>query len=171
MTHKHRRFALKAKEAKQIISQVSEKLKIDLEAIFSSKINVEIMEADFGQILLISGKPVLFKKNEASPSTFLPTLITSDLLEALPKIVVDMGAVRFVCNGADIMAPGVVRYEGEFGVNDIVVVVDEKHGKPLAIGETLYSLNEAKNVKQGVVVKNLHYVGDKIWNFTKLVGE
>lgn len=171
MPHKHRRFPLKPKEAKQLISQVSAKLKIDLEAKLGSKINVETVETDFGQLLLINGKPILFKKKEAAPSTFLPTLISSDLLEALPKIVVDMGAVRFVCNGADIMAPGIVRYEGEFGVNDIVVVVDEKHSKPLAIGETLYSSNEAKKVKQGAVTKNLHYVGDKVWNFMKLLNE
>lgn len=165
MTPKHQRFSLKTKEAKQIISQVSEKLKIDLEGKFGSKINVEVIEADFGQLLIIKGKPMLFKIKE----TFLPTLTSTELLQATPKVVVDMGAVRFVCNGADIMAPGIVRYEGEFGVNDIVVVVDEKHGKPLAIGKALYSLNEAKNVKHGVVFKNVHYVGDKVWNFAKLI--
>ncbi len=167
MSHKHRRFSLKTKESKQIISQVSARLKIDFEAILGSKTNVESIETDFGQLLLISGKPMLFRNNE----TFLPTLMAHELLETLPKVVVDMGAVRFVCNGADIMAPGTVRYEGEFRVNDIVVVVDEKHGKPLAIGEALYSLNEAKNVKHGAVVKNVHYVGDKVWNFAKLINE
>ncbi|MCX8151016.1 MAG: DUF1947 domain-containing protein [Candidatus Bathyarchaeota archaeon] len=166
MTHKHQRFSLKTKEAKQIISQVSEKLKIDLESVFGSKINVEVVEADFGQLLLLRGKPALFRKKE----TFLPTLTSNELLKALPKVVVDMGAVRFVCNGADVMAPGIVRYEGEFGANDITVVIDEKHNKPLAIGEVLYNSNEVKNVKQGVIVKNLHYVGDKVWNFTKLIG-
>jgi len=167
MSHKYRRFSLKTKESKQIISQVSARLKIDFEAMLGSKINVESIETDFGQLLLISGKPMLFRNNE----TFLPTLMAHELLEAIPKVVVDMGAVRFVCNGADIMAPGTVRYEGEFGVNDIVVVVDEKHGKPLAIGEALYNVNEAKNVKHGTVVKNVHYVGDKVWNFAKLINE
>jgi PUA domain protein len=82
-----------------------------------------------------------------------------------------MGAVPYVCNGADIMAPGIVRVEGEFSKGDIVLVVDEKHGKPLALGEILYDAAEARNIKQGVIVKNVHYVSDKIWNFAKTLAE
>jgi PUA domain protein len=51
------------------------------------------------------------------------------------------------------------------------LVVDEKHGKPLALGEILYDTAEARNVKQGVVVKNVHYVSDKIWSFAKTLAE
>jgi PUA domain protein len=65
------------------------------------------------------------------------------------------------------MAPGIVRIEGEFSKGDIVIIVDEKHGKPLALGEILYDVENAKNVKQGVVVKNFHFVSDRIWNFAK----
>jgi PUA domain protein len=78
-----------------------------------------------------------------------------------------MGAVPYVCKGANIMAPGIKRIEGEFSKNNIVSVVDEKHGKPIAVGEILYNAEEAKNVKQGIVVKNLYYVGDKTWNLLK----
>jgi predicted ribosome-associated RNA-binding protein Tma20 len=45
--------------------------------------------------------------------------------------------------------------------------VDEKHGKPIAIGEILYDKDAAKKVTHGVVVRNVHFVGDKIWNFIK----
>jgi PUA domain protein len=69
------------------------------------------------------------------------------------------------------MAPGIVRYEGEFIKGDIVLVLDEKHGKPLALGEILYGSEEAKSIRQGVVVKNIHYVSDKIWNFAKPLAE
>lgn len=167
MSQKHRRYSLKAKEAKQIITQASEKLKVNLEDVFGSKINVEVAEADSMQLLLISGKPLLFKVGDA----VWPTLIANEILVQAPKVVVDMGAVRFVCNGADIMAPGIVRYEGEFSKGDVVFVVDEKHGKPLALGEILYDKSEAKSVKQGAMVKNVHYVSDKVWNFAKTIAE
>lgn len=167
MSQKHIRYSLKSKEAKQIITQASEKLKTNLESVFGSKANVETVEADFGQILLINGKPVLFKIGDV----ILPTLLSNDILAQTPKVVVDMGAVRFVCNGADVMAPGIVRYEGEFSKGDVVLVVDEKHGKPLALGEILYSSEEAKTVKQGAVVKNFHYVSDKVWNVAKTLTE
>jgi PUA domain protein len=167
MSQKHIRYSLKSKEAKQIITQASEKLKTNLESVFGSKANVETVEADFGQILLINGKPVLFKIGDV----ILPTLLSNEILAQTPKVVVDMGAVRFVCNGADVMAPGIVRYEGEFSKGDVVLVVDEKHGKPLALGEILYSSEEAKTVKQGAVVKNFHYVSDKVWNVAKTLTE
>jgi predicted RNA-binding protein (TIGR00451 family) len=69
------------------------------------------------------------------------------------------------------MAPGIVRVEGEFGKGDLVLVVDEKHGKPLALGESFFDAAIIRNTKQGAVVKNVHFVSDKIWNFAKtLIG-
>ncbi len=167
MSQKHRQYSLKSKEAKQILTQASEKLKVNLEDIFGSKANVEVAEADSTQLLLIGGKPLLFKDGDA----VWPTLLANEILTQAPKVVVDMGAVRFVCNGADVMAPGIVRYEGEFSKGDVVLVVDEKHGKPLALGEILYNTEEAKGTRQGAVVKNIHYVSDKVWNFAKTIAE
>jgi PUA domain protein len=118
-------------------------------------------------LLLIDGKPALFK----TADSVLPTLTFVEILEKLPKVVVDMGAVRFVCNGADVMAPGIVRYEGSFVKGNVVVVVDVKHGKTLALGEILYSSEEVKNIKQGPVIKTKHYVSDKVWNFAKTLAE
>ena len=101
MPRKYRRYSLKPKEAKLDLNRVSEKLKINLETVIDTKSNVEAAETDFGQILLINGKPLLFKVGD----NVLPTLFFTDILVLLPKVVVDMGAVPHVCNGADIMAP------------------------------------------------------------------
>jgi PUA domain protein len=65
------------------------------------------------------------------------------------------------------MAPGIRRFEGQFDENDIVIVVDEKHGRPIAIGEILYDAEKAKSVSQGTVVRNVYYVGDKTWELLK----
>lgn len=81
----------------------------------------------------------------------------------MPKVVVDMGAIRHLCNGANVMAPGILHFEGNFEKGDLVVVVDEKYGKPLVVGEILYNAAEAVRVKQGVVIRNLHFVGDRLW--------
>jgi PUA-domain protein len=163
MPTKQRRYAVKSKEAKHILNEVSERLKVNVEELFGPKANVEVVEADIGKIYLVNGRPLFFKVGER----LLPTLLFQDFASRAPKIVVDMGAVPYVCNGADVMAPGIVRVEGEFGEGDLVLVVDEKHGKPLALGESVYDAESAKNTKQGVVVKTLHFVSDKIWNFAK----
>jgi len=167
MSHKRRRYSLKIKEGKLILGKVSERLKINLETILGSKANVETVEADFGQLILVNCKPLFFKVKE----TVLPTLFFREISVQAPKVVVDMGAIPYVCNGADVMAPGIVGIEGEFSKGDIVLVVDEKHRKPLALGEILYNAENVKNVKQGVVVKNVHFVSDKIWNFAKALTE
>ena len=65
------------------------------------------------------------------------------------------------------MAPGVVRVHGDFNENDLILVVDERHGKSLAIGVALFNSQTMRSLKQGKVVKNVHYVGDKLWNLVK----
>jgi PUA-domain protein len=158
-----RRYSLKSKQAKQILNEVSERLKVNVEALFGSKPNVEIVESDVGNVYLVNDKPLFFNFEKK----VLPTLLFHDFVLRAPKIVVDMGAIPYVCNGADVMAPGIVRVEGEFGKGDLVLVVDEKHGKPLAVGESLSDSASVRSTKQGAVVKNVHFVSDKIWNFAK----
>ncbi|MBD3205895.1 DUF1947 domain-containing protein [Candidatus Bathyarchaeota archaeon] len=84
------------------------------------------------------------------------------IVDRLPSVTVDMGAIRFVCNGADIMAPGITDLD-DFKESDIVVIRDNTHGKPLAIGEAIKSDDDISSLKKGRVVSNLHYVGDTIW--------
>jgi PUA domain protein len=167
MPTKQRRYALKTKEAKQILTEASTSLKLDLEALFGSKVNVEVVESDVGLIYLVGGKPLFYKAG----GKVLPTLLFSEFTAKAPKIVVDMGAVPCVCKGADVMAPGIRRIEGEFSEGDLVVVVDEKYGKALALGESLYDAEAARQTKKGPVVKTLHYVSDKIWDYTKTLTE
>lgn len=167
MPTKQRRYPLKAKEAKQIVEEASKKLRLDLDALFGVKANVEIVESNVGEIYLIEGKPILFR----SEYRILPTLLFSEFIAKAPKIVVDMGAIPYVCKGATVMAPGIVRIEGEFTSGDLVLVIDMKHGKALALAESLLDSETAKQTKKGPVAKTLHYVSDKIWDYIKTLTE
>jgi PUA domain protein len=163
MPRKQRRYSLKSKQAKQLLSEISERLNVNVEVLFGPKPNVEIAESEVGNIYLVNDKPLFFTVEKK----VMPTLLFQDFVSRAPKIVVDMGAIPYVCNGADVMAPGIVRVEGEFGKGDLVLVVDEKHGKPLAVGESLHDSASVRSTKKGAVVKNVHFVSDKIWNFAK----
>ena len=163
MPHKHHRHSLKKKEGKLVLSAVSERLGISIESLFGSKANIETVKADFGQLILVNSEPLFFRVE----NNVYPTLFFEQVVARAPRVVVDMGAIPYVCNGADVMAPGIVRVEGEFSKNDLVLVVDEKHGKPLAIGEILYDTENVRNAKHGAVVRTVHFVSDKIWNFAK----
>jgi PUA domain protein len=167
MPTKQRRYPLKNKEAKQVLTEASANLKLNLEELFGSKATVEVVESEVGQIYLIEGKPILFKAEDR----IMPTLYFAEYITGAPKIVVDMGAVPYVCKGATVMAPGIVRIEGEFGKGDLVVVVDVKHGKALGLGEALMDAETARQTKKGPIVKTLHFVSDKIWDATKVLTE
>ena len=97
---------------------------------------------------------------------YIPFLSETGLLERFPKIVVDMGAVKFVCNGATVMRPGIKNYS-EFEKDQIVCVVEESRNKFLAIGRSLVSSKDMATMAKGEVVKNLHYVSDRFWEAAK----
>ncbi|MFX1563248.1 MAG: DUF1947 domain-containing protein [Promethearchaeota archaeon] len=163
MPRKYRRHFLREKEVKSVLSEASQKLKADLKQIFKTKVDMELVETDFAEIFIINSKPLLVR----SEQKILPTLVFNEVFALMSKVVVDMGAVPYVCEGANVMAPGIVRFEGEFKKGDFVFVVDEKHGKTIAIGEAAYDVDDARKVTKGVVIKNIHFVGDKLWNFIK----
>jgi PUA domain protein len=79
--------------------------------------------------------------------------------------VVDMGAVKFVSSGADVMRPGIVELDQSIKKDELVVVVDQNHKKPLCIARALFPGEEIFKMKQGKVLKSLHWVGDPVWNF------
>ena len=43
---------------------------------------------------------------QLAPNIIIPHLAQHDLLNHFPSVQVDMNAVKFVCNGANIMRPG-----------------------------------------------------------------
>ena len=96
-------------------------------------------------------------------NTIIPHLKTLLQDNFLPKVIIDMPAVKFITGGADVMRPG-IKETDEFQKDAIIVIVDETHQKPLAIGKALYSSEELQSLEKGKVIKNLHFVGDEIWN-------
>jgi len=80
-------------------------------------------------------------------------------------VTVDMGAVKFVANGADIMAPGIVEADPDVKEGDWVWVRDERNKQPLAVGRALVPAASMVRGK-GKAVKSLHYLGDKLWAAT-----
>lgn len=163
MSNTIKRHFLKAKETEKILQELSHKLNVETEQLLGSKPRIELAETQSTQIFVFNGKPILARLKE----TLSPTLLSDGIFPFLPKIIVDMGAVPHLCSGADVMAPGVVRINGDFNENDILLIADEQHEKPLAIGIALFDSQHMRKQKHGKVVKNVHYVGDKLWNLLK----
>ena len=99
-------------------------------------------------------------------NNILPFLSETTILKKFPSVVVDMGAIRFVCKGANIMRPGIKDFT-DFKKGDIVCVIEESQQKFLAVGIAEMSSDELKEAKKGEVIKNIHYISDNFWEIGK----
>ena len=157
-----RRHYLNEKVVQRVLGEFFNDLKIDPAELLDNGVETAYYESNV-EIFLIEKTIAFVKRGD----DLFPTLLYEPLLKVLQSMIVDMGAVYHICNGADVMAPGVVRIDGDFDKDSNVVIRDEKNGKPLAIVRTLYSASDMRKIKQGKVAENLHYVGDKIWELSK----
>ena len=78
----------------------------------------------------------------------------------------DMGAVKFICKGANVMRPGITKFS-DFDVDDIVCVIEESHHKFLAVGKAKMSSKQINEIDKGETIKNLHYISDEFWEIRK----
>ena len=122
---------------------------------------LEKITLDEYSLILVNGKPLLFEIE----GQLFPT-VRGALEMKLQKrlVIVDKGAVRFVSNGADIMAPGVVEADPEINEGDLVIIVEETHRKPLAIGKALMEGPQMVEADSGKAIKSIIHVGDKLWS-------
>lgn len=107
------------------------------------------------------------KKLGSGEEITFPLLKDEKLLPTLPVITVDSGAVKFVCNGANIMRPGITKTEGDFTKGAMVVVKEQKYGKAIAVGRAMLSKADLEASTKGPVIENLHYAGDQFWEWLK----
>ena len=147
-------------ETTQLLKIVSEKWKIDIPKIK----NLKVYEID-NETQLITGKEIKILKIRDEHIPFLSETVT---LEKFPYVQVDMGAVKFMCKGANLMRPGIKKFS-EFSKNDIVCIVEESQNKFLAIGKSEVDSAELTNMDKGEVLKNLHYISDKAWEVSKTI--
>jgi len=116
-------------------------------------------------VFFTDGKPLIVRVQ----GRLLPSLKYDLVLATLPKIVIDMGAVPHIANGAQVMRPGIRQIEGQFNKDDLVVILDEKYRKIIALGIAEKDSETMRSMAKGRVIANIHYVGDPLWkSFTPL---
>ena len=154
-----RRRFLKAREVRLLLREARSQLGVEIP---SGRVEEGRIGEDV-RLFFVEERPLLLRIG----GRLLPTLLYREVLEHLPAVVVDMGAVPYICRGADVMAPGITEVKGEFEKDELVVVRDERYGKALALGLSLFSSAEVREMRKGKAIKNLHYVGDEVWDAYK----
>ena len=147
-------------ETSALIKTVTEEWGIEFPKIKNLKVHQILDDAQ-----IITGKGIkILKIND----DYLPFLSETETLEKFPSVTVDMGAVKFMCKGANLMRPG-IRSFTEFEKDKLVCIVEESQHKFLAVGKSVVSSEEAEKMDKGEVLKNLHYISDKFWETGKTI--
>jgi len=154
------RHRLKSKEIKIFENELNKTFN---NISFNKKSSLEIGDYDEYKIIFIDNEPCFTYYN----SMIIFTLHGLNIYK--PKenyVVVDMGAVKYVTNGADVMAPGIIDADKNIKEDDQVWICDKTYKKPLAIGIAIMNGPQMITEEKGRAVKTIHWVGDKLWNFT-----
>ena len=147
-------------ETSALIKTVSEEWGIEFPKIKNLKVHQILDDAQ-----IITGKGIkILKIND----DYLPFLSETETLEKFPSVTVDMGAIKFMCKGANLMRPG-IRSFTEFEKDKLVCIVEESQHKFLAVGKSVVSSEELEKMDKGEVLKNLHYISDKFWETGKTI--
>ncbi len=152
------RHHLRSDEVRAIGDALADRLGIDFEA--DTVELVDLADEDF-DLALVDGEILVWYPRE-SPFVTVRGANSFELSRSL--VTVDAGAISFVSDGADVMRPGITETDPDIDEGDLVVIVEESHGKALAIGEALTD-GEDMLGEQGKVVRSIHHVGDELYEF------
>lgn len=147
-------------ETSALLKTVSERWGLEFPKIKNLKVH---QISDDAQIIIGKGIKILKIDEE-----YLPFLSETATLEKFPNVMVDVGAIKFMCKGANVMRPGIKKFT-EFEKDKLVCIVEESHHKFLAVGKAMVSSSELEEIEKGEVIKNMHYVSDKFWETGKTI--
>jgi PUA-domain protein len=126
---------------------------------------VEGLPLKGGEVFVVNNNPVFFIGTDGDIIPLLVYVLKFSL--PLPRVTVDMNAIPHICNGADIFKGGVKNIDPDVKRDGIVLVVDEKNLKPICVGTSLMEAKAMREASGGKVIRNMHYVGDDLWDFSR----
>ena len=147
-------------ETSSLLKTVSEKWGMEFPKIKNLKVH---QISDEAQIITGVGIKILKIDDD-----YLPFLSETEILKKFPNIMVDMGAVKFMCKGANLMRPGIKQFT-KFEKDKLVCIIEESQHKFLAVGKAMVSSTELEKMEKGEVLKNMHYISDKFWETGKTI--
>lgn len=154
-----KRYVASKSDSRDFVEKVQTSSGIKLDVPRSAQ--VEIIEPEPGlRFLVINGRYTFVDKD----GSMIPAVGSQPTLALLPSAYVDDGAIKYILKGADVMRPGIVRYD-PWGPKEVLVAVrDAAKERGLAVGRATVSSDEMAALTKGVSIKSLHHAGDKIWD-------
>ncbi len=156
-----KKWVVSRRDSVDMISKIESSLGVSLN--LSKSAQAQCAEPEEGAVFVELNGFEFVKAGE----DYFPFLGSTAALGLFPSATVDEGAIRFMLNGADVMRPGVRKFDDWGAAGRMVVVREEKKGRAIAVGPSIVASSEAKGMEKGGCVKNLHHVGDRYWNLHK----
>jgi PUA domain protein len=152
------RHHLRSDGVRELREALADHLGVELTGDAFEAVDVE----DGPKLVLVDGDPAVMYVGE---EPFLTVRGANDYPPTRRTVTVDAGAVSFVSDGADVMRPGIVAADDAIDAGDLVVIVEETHGKALAVGRALVEGADLLG-DSGKVVESVHHVGDDLYEFS-----
>jgi len=155
-----KRHSIRKSQAQDLITRLSQEIGESAKLFTADMIEVIETNAEVS-LFLVNKKPVLM-----DAGTWVFPTMKGAVQIPFPerRVTVDAGAIPYVVNGADVMKPGIVAVTPDVKAGSPVQIVEERHGKPLAIGIALHDGPAILASTSGKMCKNFHHVSDEIWN-------
>ncbi|MHA1865621.1 MAG: DUF1947 domain-containing protein [Candidatus Heimdallarchaeaceae archaeon] len=162
MKLKKRNF-LSNKEKKKLYDELSSTFGDKALQLFNKNDKLESAVSDKGEKLILKKGRIWFfyYNNNLYPTIRCLRGTKIDISSA----VVDIGAIKFILNGADVMAPGVDSFGSGIKEGDFITIKEEKAKSIIAVGLSLINSEDFDKGKKGKIIKNLHSLKDEYWNF------
>ncbi|MCP4762939.1 MAG: DUF1947 domain-containing protein [archaeon] len=162
------RHMLKSKDVKVLKTKLIECFGSDnISQLFGNKTRIEWIKLENREELIVVNGILCFWFLKDKYIPLMSMLINSEIDFKMKTVEVDMGAIRFVTNGADIMRPGITEIDPEILKDDIIKIIDIKNKRPLAVGSAMLDAGDMEKQETGKVIKNIHTITDDIWDFSK----
>jgi PUA domain protein len=152
------RHHLRSDEIDALAASLRERLGVDIDG--DSYERVEFTDTD-REVVLVDGDPLVASFGD---DRFLTVRGANAYPPEGHVVTVDSGAVSFVSDGANVMRPGITEATADIEPGDLVVVVEETHGKALAVGRAETDGDDMVG-DSGRVIETLHHVGDDLYAF------
>ena len=127
---------------------------------FEKKEKLQLVE-DAKVTYLRKGHDALFFFVDGIP---IPTLKCLYLKNFLKTVTVDMGSVRFICSGANVMRPGITHIPDGIREGEVIAVQDEQNKKILVIGISRGYSSVTRFSYEILELFKSDSIGDVVWN-------
>ena len=156
-----KKWVLSRRDSAETISQIESSMGVDLDLPKSAQ--AQCSEPDEGAVFVALDGFEFVRTGDS----YLPYLGSQATLALFPQAFVDEGAIKFLLNGADVMRPGIRKFDDWGPAGKMVVVREEKKGRAIAVGPSTVTSTEAQGMTKGGCIRNAHHVGDRYWNMHK----